>query len=209
MTHSLYLGDNREMLSGIVTASVNFVFFDPPYNVGKNYGTFKDDLSPVEYELRMLSVLDQCRRITGGRLGVYVAGNLLPLYLTLMPNSHPVIIHKRAAGVAKKGWRQQYHVILFEGKPMATTRDVWLDIRLPGEGYYFKEKRYDNPGLTGLEVTKRAILTMTKEGDTVLDPFMGSGTTGEACDLTGRNFIGMEIDPTQFQIAEERLQGFW
>jgi site-specific DNA-methyltransferase (adenine-specific) len=42
-------------------------------------------------------------------------------------------------------------------------------------------------------------------GATVLDPFMGSGTTGVACVETGRNFIGIEIDPEYFAIAERRI----
>ena len=46
----------------------------------------------------------------------------------------------------------------------------------------------------------------TKVGDTILDPFMGSGTTGVACVQTGRNFIGIEIDPTYFAIAEKRIK---
>jgi len=44
------------------------------------------------------------------------------------------------------------------------------------------------------------------EGATILDPFMGSGTTGVACVQTGRNFIGIEIDPTYFAIAEKRIK---
>ena len=50
-----------------------------------------------------------------------------------------------------------------------------------------------------------AIENYTNEGDTILDPFMGSGTTGVACVQTGRNFIGVEIDPTYFAIAERRI----
>ena len=42
-------------------------------------------------------------------------------------------------------------------------------------------------------------------GATVLDPFMGSGTTGVACVRTGRRFIGIEIDPTYFAIAQRRI----
>lgn len=42
-------------------------------------------------------------------------------------------------------------------------------------------------------------------GDTILDPFMGSGTTGVACVQTGRNFIGIELDPGYFSIAEKRI----
>ena len=43
-------------------------------------------------------------------------------------------------------------------------------------------------------------------GATVLDPFMGSGTTGIACIRTGRKFIGIEVDPTHFQTACDRIK---
>jgi DNA modification methylase len=46
---------------------------------------------------------------------------------------------------------------------------------------------------------------VTLPGETVLDPFMGSGTTGVACLQTGRRFIGIERDPTYFEIARNRL----
>ncbi len=45
-----------------------------------------------------------------------------------------------------------------------------------------------------------------QEGETVLDPFMGSGTTGVACVRAGLNFIGIEIDPDYFAIAERRIK---
>jgi site-specific DNA-methyltransferase (adenine-specific) len=48
--------------------------------------------------------------------------------------------------------------------------------------------------------------TYTNEGDTVLDFTMGSGTTGVACVQTGRKFIGVEIDPTYFEIAVKRIK---
>jgi DNA modification methylase len=48
-------------------------------------------------------------------------------------------------------------------------------------------------------------LSFLPEGVTVLDPFMGSGTTGVACINTGRNFIGIERDPGYFAIAERRI----
>lgn len=49
------------------------------------------------------------------------------------------------------------------------------------------------------------IKTYTNEGDTVLDNCMGSGSTGVACVNTNRNFIGMELDESYFQIAKERI----
>jgi DNA modification methylase len=42
-------------------------------------------------------------------------------------------------------------------------------------------------------------------GDSILDPFMGSGTTGVACRMEGRRFIGIELDPTYFAIAQRRI----
>jgi site-specific DNA-methyltransferase (adenine-specific) len=49
------------------------------------------------------------------------------------------------------------------------------------------------------------VKTYTNEGDTVLDNCMGSGSTGVACANTGRRFIGMELDPQYFVIAEKRI----
>lgn len=50
------------------------------------------------------------------------------------------------------------------------------------------------------------IRTYTNEDETVLDFTMGSGTTGVACANTNRNFIGIERDPTYFQIAQQRIE---
>lgn len=56
-----------------------------------------------------------------------------------------------------------------------------------------------------VDLMERLIKSFTEPDTTVLDPFMGSGTTGVACVKTGRNFIGIEIDPTYFAIAERRI----
>ena len=47
---------------------------------------------------------------------------------------------------------------------------------------------------------------MTPSGATILDPFMGSGTTGVACVRLGRRFIGMELEPKYFDIACKRIE---
>lgn len=56
-----------------------------------------------------------------------------------------------------------------------------------------------------LELPETCMLLTTKEGDTVLDMFMGSGTTGVACKKLGRKFIGIEKDKKSFDIAKDRI----
>lgn len=62
-----------------------------------------------------------------------------------------------------------------------------------------------HPTQKPVTLMKRIILDHTQIGATVFDPFMGSGTTGVACVRTGRKFIGCEIDPTYYAIAQRRI----
>ena len=64
-----------------------------------------------------------------------------------------------------------------------------------------------HPAVFPYTLARDHVLSWSNPGDTVLDPFMGSGTTGLACKETGRRFIGMEIDTAYFQIAKERICG--
>ena len=56
-----------------------------------------------------------------------------------------------------------------------------------------------------LNILEKLVNTHTKENATVLDCFMGSGSTGVACINTKRNFIGIELDEKYFKIAEQRI----
>ena len=69
-----------------------------------------------------------------------------------------------------------------------------------GGGY----KRY-HPTQKNLELMKEIVQIHTNENDTVLDPFLGSGSTGVACMNTNRNYIGIEKDLGYFKIAKERI----
>ena len=57
-----------------------------------------------------------------------------------------------------------------------------------------------------IELAERIILSTTQPGDTVCDPFMGSGTVGVACANLNRNFIGIELDPTYYAISKKRIE---
>lgn len=63
-----------------------------------------------------------------------------------------------------------------------------------------------HPAAFPVELPRRCILMNTYVNDVVLDPFMGSGSTGVACINTNRNFIGIELDDEYFRISEERIK---
>ena len=72
-----------------------------------------------------------------------------------------------------------------------------------------EEKSNHHPTVKPLHLMSWLIRLVSKEGDTALDPFMGSGTTGVACKSLNRNFIGIELDPEYFKIAEKRITAVW
>ena len=69
-----------------------------------------------------------------------------------------------------------------------------------------KDKRkYNHPTVKPLKIVKNLILNSSNEGDIVLDPFLGSGTTAVAAKILNRRYIGVEINPEYFITAENRL----
>lgn len=70
-----------------------------------------------------------------------------------------------------------------------------------------RDKDKFHPTQKPVALMEYLVKTYTNESDTVLDNCMGSGTTGVACKNLNRKFIGIEKDPTYFQIAKERIHG--
>jgi site-specific DNA-methyltransferase (adenine-specific) len=68
------------------------------------------------------------------------------------------------------------------------------------------ERANGHPTPKPLSLIQDWVRLFSDEGDTILDPFMGSGTTGAACVKLGRKFIGIETDPRYFKIACERIE---
>jgi site-specific DNA-methyltransferase (adenine-specific) len=85
------------------------------------------------------------------------------------------------------------------------TAAKWGD---PDEPVYERNTKAKNhhPTVKPIELMRYLVrLTKTPTGGVVLDPFMGSGTTGIACVLEGREFIGIEREPEYVEIAEKRI----
>ena len=68
------------------------------------------------------------------------------------------------------------------------------------------EPGFGHPSPKPVVVMDWLVREVSREGDTILDPFMGSGTTGVACVKLGRKFIGIEIDEGYFDIACSRIE---
>jgi len=88
-------------------------------------------------------------------------------------------------------------------KPSRIIRYLWSGM-LQGN-MKDKEKR-EHPTQKPAPVIKQILNKFSNEGDTILDPFLGSGTTAVAASQLNRNFIGIEISPEYCAIAEERLK---
>jgi site-specific DNA-methyltransferase (adenine-specific) len=216
MTVELILGDCLEVMRTMPDKSVDAVITDPPYGIGyqsarrtdKNsrFDVLDGDLSvPVEW-------LSQSFR---------VAKDNSCLFCFCRWDTQQTFYD----AISKAGWNIKSQVIWDRGvhglgdlkAQYAPMHDnIWFAIK---GSYQFSGKRPKSvlrvdrlsagdlvhPTQKPVSLMKVINLDLTREGDTILDPFMGSGTTGVACVQTGRNFIGIEIDPTYFAIAEKRI----
>ena len=196
--------DCIEFLNSLENKSIDITFTDPPYNVKKDYGVYKDNLEDEEYREWLQKVVAECKRVSKKGIIFYVGGKLTRLFFELIPDAHLVIVHKRAAGVFSGNYMLQYHSMFSTVVPVKKVKDLWDDVRLPGEGYYFHEPKYEHPGLTGLRLTEKVLEYYTLENETVLDPFAGVGTTWVACKGMNRKFIGSELNPKYIEIANKR-----
>lgn len=68
-----------------------------------------------------------------------------------------------------------------------------------------RSKTFEHPATFPIQLASDHIVSWSKECDTVLDPFMGSGTTGVAAIKSGRSFVGIELDPTYYYDAAGRI----
>ena len=92
-----------------------------------------------------------------------------------------------------------------QGKKLRNKWNVWvLDV---GYNKTTKDKfAYEHPAMFPEKLANDHIVSWSNEGDTVLDCFMGSGTTGKMAVLNNRNFIGIELDEDYFNIAKKRIE---
>ena len=199
----LYCGDARKLLPLIERADL--VNTDPPYNVGKDYGTAADDLAEADYKDFMAAVVKECLRIAQSQFWV-APRYKMALWTELLPNAHLIVIRRGAAGLFRSGWSDQFETALAIGKPNKCIPDLWSDIRLKSEGYYFREETYGHPGYTPSGIFARACNLLSEVGRIVIEPFAGTGTSLVVAKEQGRQYIGIEINPAYCEVAAKRLR---
>lgn len=195
---TLYLGDCMDVLPTL--GKVDAVITDPPYGINENhkkvasrgklavprdYGSFDWDKSPPSSEL-----IDVIRN--KAQWSALFGGN----YFHLPPSSCWLVWDKLNGSndfadceLAWTNW------------PKAVRRIQWRWNGMIRQG---NEDRF-HPTQKPLEVMKW-VIDLCPKADTILDPFMGSGTTGVAAIQMGRKFIGIEREPKYFEIACRRIE---
>jgi site-specific DNA-methyltransferase (adenine-specific) len=111
----------------------------------------------------------------------------------------------KGAGRSKKGSQTE----LVNTVPNPTFRADNIGDRFPRSVVYFTTAEREgclHPTQKPIALMEYFIKTYTIAGETVLDNCMGSGTTGVACVNTKRNFVGIELDLTYFQVAKTRIE---
>ena len=218
--HQLMCGDSTdtalvERLVGKGKAAM--VFTDPPYNI--DYGNIKhpkfkvrsienDSMSDADWKVFCQSIADSIAVATEGCVYVCHAPNIdgRTIASVMDSNFHPsttVVWNKDVFTLGRGKYQNKHEPIWFgwekAGKAFTDRRDlanVW-DLPRPKASEL-------HPTMKPVELVVRAISHASKQGDTVFDPFLGSGTTLMACENLGRKCRGIELSPSYVAVTIER-----
>ncbi len=196
----LHLGDCLSFMRTLEDGAVDAVVTDPPYGIACSHGVrnnlalardYDSDVYTWDMERATAAQISELLRVS--REQVIFGGN----YYTdmLKPSPSWIVWDKNNSGDfadCELAWTSHNRAI----RKFAWTWNGFIKQR--------PEERY-HPTQKPLALMVWVIENYTLPGDTVLDPFFGSGTTGVACVRTGRKFIGCENSPEYFEIAQRRI----
>lgn len=219
---SYIIGDNLDLFNTVPSDSVDLILTDPPFNVNIDYGLHEDDMTDEEYcswfhdrAVQMYRVLKE------GKVAVIFSGDIKihpildSLHGTGFTFHHFLKWYKPRGQRVLSGlvlfYRTELALLLSKGKinqDILTRKELYSDTLVynntSSEG---KDDIFpvDHPCRRPVSLYMNLIKGLTKEGDTVLDPFLGSGTTLLACKLTNRNGIGFELNPLYKPLIKKRI----
>src|SRR3990167_4326770 len=213
---SIYLGDCSEIMKTLPDNFVDAVITDPPYGIKKaKWDIFK----PV--------VLDEIYRILKEGCALFMWFSqyrigYLQEEISKRFNLKNIIVEQKKNMVVTTWDREklqiQWEPIFYaiKGKPARieiTKRkfelhnavgDVW--VTTTPQTNFNGDLKKQHPCQKSVKICEKAIELQSNKNDLILDPFMGSGTTGIACKNLNRKFIGIEISEEYCKIAKNRLQ---
>ena len=225
-------GDCIELLKKLPSKSINQIFADPPYNLsGEKYQTVqngkftkcdKGDWDIIsDIDVFNEAWIKECIRVLADDGTIWISGTL---------HNHPsvgTILKKLNLWIINDiiWFKRNAAPLLSKNRLAPSTELIWLASKT--KKYFFdydsakiinggkqmrnmweinaQRHKTSHPTEKPENLMERIILLGSKEGDTILDPFTGSGTTGVVAKKLNRNFIGFEISPEYFKIAKERI----
>jgi len=192
-------GDCLEVMKEIPDNSVDLVLTSPPYNIGFDYGGKTNDKRD-DYESWCREWFKELQGISKNQCIAVGIPNIGMWYKIKQPKWMICWWKPAAMGRSPFGFCN-WEPLLFWGKP--TKRKGCDVIRAIIKPDKMLEK---HPCPKPLDWGLKLIELLTNENDTILDPFLGSGTVAVAAQNLGRNFIGIEISEDYCKIARERLR---
>lgn len=232
MSVTLWQGDCLELLPTLEAGSIDAVICDPPYlltgsNVplrGKGVTARVNDSNAIGMPWGYsLDWVDRVARLEPKHWFVFCVERMLSTLLPALEKQAKlgtIFVWRKtnASRMARNVPRLDCEFIVWMKHPKATNvrakefRSLVIDAPFPQAGCFAVErvlmsdsKKAAHPTQKPLAIVRPFIERFTDEGQTILDPFMGSGTTGVACVQTGRNFIGIELDKGYFAISQRRI----
>ncbi len=187
--------------------------------ISTKYQNFNDNLSMDEYFDFNQRVIAECLRVAPMVFYnvQFLTGNKVALFKLIGEYSEvlkEVIIWDKVnaqPAIGELVLNSQYEVILVFDRCNAISRKFHTGTFERGTlSNHWSIKRGKKPikthgAIFPVELAEKVITNFSREGDIILDPFMGSGTTGVACKKLDRNFIGIELDKDYFKMAKERI----
>lgn len=227
--YKLLQGDCLELLKKVPDHSIDLIATDPPYLISAtNGGGTINNVKKLNKSLADLKTVD----ITQGydielfgaefirvmkEINIYFWCNKVQI-----PDYFNFYVNKHKCKFDILCWHKTNALPTYSNKYLSDTE--YLLYFRKGSGKCFPEsyedaktfyiapinhkdkKEFGHPTIKPLDITEKIIRNSTREGQLVLDPFMGSGTTGVAALNNNRNFIGIELDEGYFNIAKNRIE---
>jgi DNA modification methylase len=183
--------------------SIDAVITDPPFNAGKDFEN--DNLPELDFRAFCNRFVLEIYRLRPKNILVEVGKDDLIMrqeFERYFKFEYTIVLnYTNSMRNGKIGYSNFGLVLWFSngGKCHARYKDR-LDSAL-----HDTRDEFEHPSPKEITHYSHLAKMFTSPGDTILDPFMGSGTTGVACIQTGRNFIGIEKERKYFEIAERRI----